>query len=70
VVFSVLRCRSGSEFVRSIVFGAMDGIMTTFAHVAAVAGSDIPSQVCVFAALPSPLRFVCVCILHSIIHGS
>jgi hypothetical protein len=42
---------SGSEFVRSIVFGAMDGIMTTFAHVAAVAGSDIPSQVCVFAAL-------------------
>lgn len=41
---------AGSEYVRSIVFGAMDGIMTTFAHVAAVAGSSIDTKVVIVLA--------------------
>lgn len=41
---------AGSEYVRSIVFGAMDGIMTTFAHVAAVAGSNIATEVVIVLA--------------------
>jgi len=34
--------KSGGEFVKSLVFGGMDGIITTFAVVAAVKGGDLP----------------------------
>jgi VIT1/CCC1 family predicted Fe2+/Mn2+ transporter len=46
---------NGSEFVRSIVFGAMDGILSTFAHVAAVAGSSLSTQVVLVLAFSNLL---------------
>jgi len=35
----------GSEFVRSIVFGAMDGILTSFGIVSSIYGSNLSSEV-------------------------
>jgi len=37
--------RRSGEFVKSMVFGAMDGIITTFAVVAGVAGSNLTTGV-------------------------
>jgi VIT1/CCC1 family predicted Fe2+/Mn2+ transporter len=38
--------KTGSgQFVKNIVFGGLDGIITTFAVVAAVAGADLPTDV-------------------------
>jgi len=36
---------AGAEFVKSIVFGGLDGIITTFAIVAAVAGAQLSTEV-------------------------
>lgn len=35
----------GSDYIKSIVFGGLDGIITTFAIVAAVAGANLPVEV-------------------------
>ena len=35
----------GSDYIKSIVFGGLDGIITTFAIVAAVAGASLPIEV-------------------------
>ncbi len=36
---------AGSDYIKSIVFGGLDGIITTFAIVAAVAGASLPLEV-------------------------
>jgi len=41
---------AGSDFVKSLVFGAMDGIMTTFAQVSAVAGSSLAVEIVIVLA--------------------
>lgn len=38
-------CSTGSEYIKSIVFGGLDGIITTFAIVAAVAGAGLSVEV-------------------------
>jgi VIT1/CCC1 family predicted Fe2+/Mn2+ transporter len=45
VVCVVVIRRAGSEFVRSIVFGALDGILTSFGIVASIYGSDMAANV-------------------------
>ena len=40
---------AGSEHIKSIVFGGLDGIITTFAIVASVAGSSLPIQVVILS---------------------
>jgi hypothetical protein len=39
----------GSEYLKSVIFGGLDGIMTTFAVVASVQGSSLPIQVIIVA---------------------
>ena len=46
---------SGSGWFRSIVFGAMDGILSTFAHVSAVAGSSLSTEVVLVLAFSNLL---------------
>ncbi len=41
--------------MRSIVFGALDGILSTFAHVAAVAGSELSTQIVIVLAFSNLL---------------
>ncbi len=36
---------TGSDYIKSIVFGGLDGIITTFAIVASVVGANLPVQV-------------------------
>jgi hypothetical protein len=38
-------CRAGSEYVRSIVFGGMDGILTSVGIVASILGADLSAKV-------------------------
>ena len=38
-------CSAGSEFLRSLVFGAMDGILTSFGIVASIYGSSLSAKV-------------------------
>lgn len=40
---------SFAEYIKSIVFGGLDGIITTFAIVASVAGADFPIEVSIFS---------------------
>ncbi len=40
-----LNCRAGGDVIKSIVFGGLDGIITTFAIVAAVAGASLDIRV-------------------------
>lgn len=40
-----------SEFIKSMVFGGLDGIITTFAVVAAVSGADLPGNVVILMGI-------------------
>lgn len=37
---------NSTKYIKSIVFGGLDGVITVFAVVAAVAGSGLPLEVC------------------------
>jgi DNA damage-binding protein 1 len=40
-----MKCSAGVDYIKSIVFGGLDGIITTFAIVAAVAGANLTIEV-------------------------
>ena len=45
---------TGSERVKSIVFGGLDGVITTFSIVAAVAGASLPIETALRECKPGP----------------
>jgi len=47
------------EYVKSIVYGGLDAIVTSFALVASVSGGDLPAGGCAHASLAV---YVCVCV--------
>ncbi len=47
------------EYVKSIVYGGLDAIVTSFALVASVSGGDLPAGACARASLAV---YVCVCV--------
>lgn len=49
--FTLMLCRIGSDVIKSVVFGGLDGIITTFATVAAVAGSGLDIEVLILLGL-------------------
>lgn len=38
-------CSAGSDYLKSIVFGGLDGIITTFAVIATVAGANLDVRI-------------------------
>ncbi|MEX1112012.1 MAG: VIT1/CCC1 transporter family protein [Candidatus Andersenbacteria bacterium] len=52
---TVLHGRSGSEYVGDFVFGGIDGVVTTFAVVAGVAGADLSAAVVLVLGLANLL---------------
>jgi hypothetical protein len=47
------------EYVKSIIYGGLDAIVTSFALVASVSGGDLPAGGCARASLAV---YVCVCL--------
>jgi hypothetical protein len=48
-------CSDHGDFVKSLIFGGLDGIITTFAIVAAVAGSDMDTDVVILMGIANLL---------------
>ena len=46
------------EFVKVMVFGGLDGIITTFAVVASIAGADLKIEVCYLPPPPPCFQFI------------
>ena len=44
-------CSNHGDYVKSLIFGGLDGIITTFAIVAAVAGSDMDPDVVILMGI-------------------
>lgn len=55
VYVCVCVCSDHGDFVKSLIFGGLDGIITTFAIVAAVAGSDMDTDVVILMGIANLL---------------